>query len=316
MLLLATVMWGYSFPAGKALLLALAAELPGRSGWFFDAATLSVRFGIAALILWALRPRFMLRVTADEWSEGIGLGLTMGIGMLFQFDGLHHTTASAVAFLTQGSAVLVPIYVMVRDRQRPPPRTVLCVAMVMAGVSILGRFDFQTLRFGRGEAETLLSAVIFTAAILWLDRAHFRRNHRGRVSMVMFAVIALVLAPVWLWHARSPADLQVLWASWPIAVIFASLLCLCSLFAFLTMNKWQPHLDATTAGIVYTTEPLLGTGFALFLPSPLSRWLGIAYENERFTVNLFIGGLLITAANVIIALQPAPHQTPISDAID
>jgi len=78
----------------------------------------------------------------------------------------------------------------------------------MIGVAVLGQFDWRALRLGRGEWETLISAVFFTAQILWLEKPAFRGNHAGRVTLAMFVVVAAVNAPVsqkrrWPWRTRS-----------------------------------------------------------------------------------------------------------------
>jgi drug/metabolite transporter (DMT)-like permease len=307
MLLLATAAWGFSFPGGKALMAAMEVALPGRSSWFYSSLTICGRFGLAALLLWLVQPKVWARVTANEWRQGIGLGVFGGLGMMFQTDGLAHTAASTSAFLTQFAAVLVPIVVALRDRRLPPLRTMLCVAMVMAGCAILGRFDFAALRLGRGEVETLLGSVFFTGQILTLERREWAGNRSGRVSVVMFATVAVVLAPVLLAHTQHAADLGVLASSGPMLALFVAGTLVCSIFAFVMMNRWQPHVDATTAGIVYCAEPLFATAFALFLPAWLGSFVGVAYANECFTPHLLVGGGLITAANVLISLQAAPQ---------
>jgi drug/metabolite transporter (DMT)-like permease len=103
---------------------------------------------------------------------------------------------------------------------------------------------------------------------------------------------------------HSPAEIGALFLQPAFAAVYLSLTLLCSLLAFLLMNHWQPHVDATSAGIIYCAEPVFATAFALFLPVPLGRWLGIEYANESFTLHLLVGGSLITAANILIALQP------------
>jgi drug/metabolite transporter (DMT)-like permease len=308
MLILATAAWGYSFPAGKALQAAWEAELPGRSSLFFAALVISSRFLLAALLLWTWRPRSLALMRPSEWRQGIGLGIFSGLGMWFQADGLNHTTASAVAFLTQGSAILVPLYLAIRHRRLPGAWTLVSIAMVMAGVAILGQFDWHALRFGRGELETLLSTLFFTTQILWLEWPVFRGNDMGRVSIAMFFAIAVVLAPGALLNSQSIADFHVLILSAPSVIIFVSLTLLCSILAFLLMNHWQPHIDATTAGIVYCSEPLFATAVALFLPVPLGGFLGVGYPNETFTAHLVIGGGLITAANILISCLPGPKD--------
>ena len=305
-LLLATVGWGYSFPGGKALMLALDDALPGRNGWFFSAFMISSRFALAALVLIAVYPRALQRCSASEWRQGIGLGIFSGLGMLFQADGLIYTHASTVAFLTQFTAVLVPIVVFLRERRRPSAITMICIVMVMAGVGILGNFDWRVMQFGRGEFETLIATVFFTAQILWLDHPIFRGNNSTHVSIIMFAAIAIVLAPVWITHAQAFSDVAVVFANVPIFAIYVSVMAICSLGSFLLMNRFQPAVDPTTAGIIYCAEPLFATVLALVLPALLAPFLGITYANEQFTPALIVGGSLIILANALISLQPAP----------
>jgi drug/metabolite transporter (DMT)-like permease len=305
MLILATAAWGYSFSGGKALMLALSAALPGRDEWFYSALMISARFTLAALVLVAFQPKAVGRIRPSEWRQGIGLGVFAGVGMLLQADGLQYTAASAVAFLTQFAAVLVPAYCAIRDRRMPTARTILCIAMVMVGVAILGQFDWKAMSLGRGELETLLATIFFTAQILWLDRPVFQGNDTHRVSMIMFSACAVTVAPVWVMHTQSPSDLfMILLPKAAIATVFLSLTLICSLVAFLLMNHWQPRVDATTAGIVYCAEPVFATALALFLPGVLGGFLRINYPNETFTIHLLVGGGLITMANILIALAP------------
>jgi hypothetical protein len=66
------------------------------------------------------------------------------------------------------------------------------------------------------------------------------------------------------------------------------------------MNIYQPRINATQAGLIYCLEPLFASCVALFLPTLLSMWADLAYPNEKFTSALWIGGGLITAANVLM----------------
>lgn len=310
MLVLATAAWGLSFPGGKALLMALELRLPERSSWFFAALLIGARFGLGALLLWIVHPTFLARVTRSEWRQGLLLGVTAGLGTMLQTDALVYTHASTVAFLTSFTCVLIPLCVMLRTRRPPALLVILCLALVLPGVAVLSRFDWQTLRFGRGELETLIASGFFTAQIFAVSHSAFRGNDSQRVTLVMFAVIALVLAPIALWESRRAVDLLVLTASAPIFVVFLSTTLLCSIAAFLLMNRWQPQVDATTAGIIYALEPLFATVFALFLPSLLAGYLRVDYANETVTRHLLIGGGLITLANVLIALRSERATVP------
>ena len=310
MLALSCGAWGLSFPGGKVFMAALDQELPGRNSWLFSALTIGGRFALGAIVLWLLQPSALRLLTGSEWRQAFGLGLTGGLGMLVQMDGLVHTEASTSAFLTQFSAVLVPLYLAIRERRFPPLLTLFCVTLVMAGVAVLGRFDWHALRLGRGELETLVSTAFFAAQILWLGRPIFRGNHPGRVTLAMFAVIALLNLPVFVFNSHRASDGLALFASWPIFALLVGLTAFCSLLAFLMMNRWQPHVDPTTAGIIYCAEPLFATVFALFLPTLLASAVGLSgIANETMTSHLIIGGTLITLANVLISWNPGAGRS-------
>jgi hypothetical protein len=75
------------------------------------------------------------------------------------------------------------------------------------------------------------------------------------------------------------------------------------------MNHWQRHVGATLAGLIYCIEPVFASAFALFLPGWFSEWAGVRYPNETVTLNLLLGGGLITLANVLVqwpSVPPAP----------
>ncbi|MEO8352402.1 MAG: hypothetical protein ABI680_11770, partial [Chthoniobacteraceae bacterium] len=235
----------------------------------------------------------------------IGLGVTGGLGMLLQADGLAFTSASTSAFLTQFAAVLVPIAVAIRDRRLPPAYVAMCIGIVIAGEAVLARVDWHDLRLGRGEIETLLGTAFFAGQILWLERPIFHGNHTGRVTFVMFLVIAILLSPIVALNSEHPLDFAVLTLRPEIIVLFVLVTLCCSVVAFLLMNRWQPVVDATTAGIIYCAEPVFATFFALFLPALLAAWMDISYVNETMTVSLLIGGALITLANILIATRSA-----------
>jgi drug/metabolite transporter (DMT)-like permease len=304
MLTAGTIGWALSFPFGKAAMLAMEAAAPGRASWLFAGLTLIVRFGGAALLLALWRPRELRRITRLEWKQGLGLGLFGGVGILLQADGLHYTDASTSAFLTQFYCILLPLAAAVRTRRAPRPVVLVSCAAVLVGVALLAQVDLRTFHIGRGELETILASVLFTAQILWLERPLFRANDTARMSFVMFTSTALIVALMALPHAHGVADLLLPVATLPIAV-FVAVLCLAStLFSYMVMNHWQPRVDATHAGLIYCAEPVFTSAFATFLPAMLSAAAGIVYFNEQPGRNLLVGGGLITAANVLMLLRP------------
>lgn len=308
-LLLANFFWGLSFPTIKALALVQERLVPDGGNWFVTFMSVAPRFllATAAMILW--QRSNALDLTRREIVQGVQLGLFAGAGMLFQNDGLQFTAASTSAFLTQFYAIMIPVWVALRHRRNPGGWIWLCCALVLAGVAVLGRFDWHTLSLGRGEFETLLSSVFFMGQILCLERADFSGNRTEKITLVMFATEASLFTVLAAAAAPSPAALLVPWTNGPWLGLTLILTLFCTLGAFTLMNAWQPKITATEAGLIYCVEPIFGSAMALFLPALFSAWAGIAYPNESFTWHLLVGGGLITAANVLLQLRPKPARS-------
>src|SRR5687767_5158306 len=98
MLVLATFFWGTSFILMKALVV-LQQELVPANTWHLTALSLVLRFGLAGLLLLFWNMRQLRKMTWLEFYEGAGLGVVGGLGLLFQMDGVNHTSASTAAFL-------------------------------------------------------------------------------------------------------------------------------------------------------------------------------------------------------------------------
>ena len=315
MLVLACAMWGLSFPVIKALALVQSAILPGAGTWFLSSVTMVGRFALAAALaaLIALARSGVARVTRSEVWQGAGLGVFGGLGMLLQVDGLSHTEASTSAFLTQGTVFFIPLFKMLRDRRPPAPREALCCLLALAGIAVLAKMDWTRFHLGHGEWETLVAAMFFTAHILWLERPAFRENNSLHASVVMFTTIAIVCLPLfWLTggDARQALALFSVPASWWLVGLLVGP---CTLMAFLWMNRWQPLVSATTAGLIYCMEPVFASVMALFLPAWLAAAAGVSYANESVTTALLVGGGLILVANLIMQWPGRPANGTLNE---
>lgn len=303
-LLFSGVFWGLSFPLVKALLLLNERLIPQGGGTFRMLYAAAPRFFVALGLLAAFQIRQGFRITRPEWRQGLLVGGYAAVAMLLQNDGLRFTQASTSAFLTAFYAILIPLWLALRRRRAPGPVVWLSCILVLAGSAVLGRFDWHALRFGRGEAETLLCSVFFMGQILALGDPAFARNRAVPMTLVSTAVMAAVLGGCALAAAPGPGALLAPWTSPAWVALTAALAVFCSVAAFLCIAFWQPKVSATEAGLIYCFEPVFASILALFLPALLSRWVGVAYADERLTSSLLAGGGLITAANVLIQLRP------------
>jgi drug/metabolite transporter (DMT)-like permease len=303
MLILATVFWGVSFPITRALAMLEDAIVPGASTWFYTALNATTRFTGATVIVLLICVRRVGRLTKLELWQGAGLGFFGGVGILFQMDGLAHTDASISAFLTQTFCIYVPIIVAIRDRKLPGVRIVISTLLMIIGVAVLDKINPRNFHLGRGEWETILAALIFSGQILWLERPIFKDTNVLHMSLAMFATMAAISAPVLFATAHSIRDIALCYSNTGVVVLIVILTLLCTVSAYVAMNKWQPFVPASEASIIYGVEPVLASGFALFLPAIISRFTGINYPNEHLTSHLLIGGLIIVFANLLIQLD-------------
>ncbi len=303
-LILATTVWGMSFPLTRALAACQLANLPGVSSWFLTSLTICLRFGVSGLWILLVVLRGRLRPTRSEWTEGLGLAVFASGGILFQNDGLFYTSASVSAFLTQAYCAIIPIYTMLRLRKAPKLVEMLAVLLVLAGVVVLSGLSWHDLRLGRGEFETLISSVFFAGQILWLERPDFKENRPAVFSTVMFLGIGLMMLVFSLFTGPVVSGFSEAFQSGSSLFLVGALTLLCTLFTFSMMNHWQPHVTATEAGLIYCIEPVFAAFFALFLPDWISQWSGLALANESFTPPLILGGCLILAANLLVLFPP------------
>jgi drug/metabolite transporter (DMT)-like permease len=314
MLAATTIFWSLSFPLVKGITILQGELVPGSGSWFHASLTSTVRFGAAGIVVLLMTARTLPRITRSEIWQGLGLGVFAGGGILWQVDGLSYTSASTSAFVTQGFCVFVPLFVAIQHRRLPRPRVLCALALLLTGIAILSNFDLRTFRLGRGEAETLLAAVFFAAQILWLDRPSFAGNDPNHFSLVMFFTMALISVPILAGTWNSPRDVLICYSNPGVLMLVAAITFFCTVIAFVYMNRWQPHVTATEAAIIYGAEPVFASALALFLPAWISRATGIDYPNETLTAELLIGGALILTANLVLQLKWPPRGAGASNA--
>jgi drug/metabolite transporter (DMT)-like permease len=299
-----TVFTGGSFVLFKASVLSQLPFAAGESTWFVAAHNLVPRFvlGVLCLIAW-YRPR-VLRLTRVEWTQAVFMAITSFLGCMLQTDGLQRTTAATTAFLSQFYVILIPLWLAVAHRKRPTWTMVGAIALVLAGMAVLARFDWHTFRIGRGEAEVLLSTVFFSLLLCSLNWPAFAANRAERTSTGMFLIEAGLFAVVSVATVRDPAHLVAPFASpgWLALAVAATVLGTAA--PFVLINHWQRFITATEAGLLYSFGPVVAALAEVFAPAWFSHWVGIDYPNQPITATLLVGGALILGANALIQFWP------------
>ncbi|MDB5047513.1 MAG: protein of unknown function transrane [Fibrobacteres bacterium] len=312
MLFIASCLWGVCIPIMKALGTeqSILAPLAGSMGG--SAASLCVRFGMAAAVVLLVSRRSPFGIRPAEWKHGSILGGVTAVSMFLQVDGLNYTNASTAGFLIALYCVLVPLFTWAVGRRRMTPVLFLCCALVVAGMAALTGFDPRTVSLGRGEWENLGAACLFAGQILWVDRVPRNQVDPSRLTFVLCASVSMAcLAALVFLPGGLPALFQA-HASARAAWLTLFLALLGTTLPFLIMNRFQSMVGPVAAGFIYCIEPLTAALGAFFLPELLVRNPAL-YANEAVTIRLAIGGALILAANLLLLRDRAD---PVSQAPD
>jgi drug/metabolite transporter (DMT)-like permease len=243
---------------------------------------LAWRFLIAGGLLVVLRPGALLRLGLRGWRHGSLLGLALAAGYMTQTFGLESTPAAVSGFLTGLQVVFTPVIAWIVLRQWPGKRTWSATAVATVGLAVM------TLRgapFGLGETLTVVSAALFALQIVGLEEWASTENAYGLAAVQLLTVGGVSLV------AASPGGIAVpstpsIWGAVVLTAVAATA------FAFVVQTWAQSHLPATSAAVVFTTEPAFAAVFALISGEPLG-W------------GLVVGGSLVVLAMLVMGVGGA-----------
>jgi drug/metabolite transporter (DMT)-like permease len=276
-LLAMTAVWGSTF----ALIKGVVDHMP-------VADFLAVRFTIAAIAMFALFHRHVMRLGRRQLWQGALLGAVYGCGQLLQTWGLSLISPSISGFVTGMYVVFTPILATVVLRQRTPPAVWFAVGLATAGLALLSLNGFSV---DKGVWLTLLSALLYGLHIVGLGRWS-RADDAFGLSAVQMAVIALVCLLATTGHGGPvmPPDPDAWLATLYMALVAGA--------GAMLMQTWaQAHLPATRAAIVMTTEPVFAAAFA------------VALGMDALTWRMLAGGGLVLAAMYLVELMPRRGDT-------
>ncbi len=322
-------LWGLSFPIMKSLNLQMEHffnlendSVPSSLSVAFSSGMIGMRFMISLAVLCLLCPSLVRGATWAEWKAGVYVGLFFYVGLVLQVIGLATIPASRSGFLTSLTAVFTPIFSAIFFRKSVSSNVLVGVAISLLGVSILtgliavdtkgiGIASDATSKWMLGDTLTTLGAVLFTCQLLLVDY-YGKRINSTAITPGMFLVVAIAASLTFaVLHTTALASVPIhsghAWQSWlklflsPLFIGIVLFLALfCSVVAFLGMNKYQPQITAVQASIIYSSEPVFASSWALFLPGVLGVIeTKIGYPNEIISAQLVLGGTLVLLANIV-----------------
>jgi drug/metabolite transporter (DMT)-like permease len=277
LLLLAGMIWGTSFVAGKM-------GVEGMDPYLFTA--LRSAFSALSIIPLFLIYRFDLSLFK---SKGLWLiGFLNALGLLLQNVGLTETSASNTVLLVDINVVIVAVLAAIILKERLNRRIVSGLVLGMAGVLLIAtKGDITNL----GGGNFLGNSLVFLAGVAWafyivLTTKELKKGYAlVQLTSTMIIITAIFAMPI---GVAMTADFSIGSSGIALAVYSG---VLCTTVAFLLYNIGLRSLGATTTSIILLVEMVFGLIFSFLL-------LG-----ERPDVFTIIGGSLILAAIVLISVK-------------
>jgi drug/metabolite transporter (DMT)-like permease len=260
LLLAVTAVWGWTFVVVKDAT-AVYGVVP----------FLAVRFTLAVA---AMAPLAARSLTLESLKAGVGLGVILAGGYLFQTFGLQRTSPTNSGLVTGLFVVFAPLWGRALFGVRLRRSMVVAVAASVAGLLLL---TGGPSRLGIGDALTLGCAIAFGGHIALLDR------HAGRHRAAALAFAQLLAAAVVFWLACPMAGPMTAppRSVWP-ALLLTGLAATAG--GFYGQTAAQRHLPAVRAALLLALEPVWAAVFGCLL------------AGDRLSPIQLIGGALMVAA--------------------
>jgi len=214
---------------------------------------------------------------------GLLCGVFLGSASIAQQAGIQYTTAGKAGFITALYVILVPVLGLVIGR-KPEKKIWICVILGLAGlylISVKGGFSI-----GSGDLLVILCAFLFACQILCVDHYTSRLENLVLLSVLQFAVSAVIGGIGMLLFEQPSAD-SILAAAVPI--LYAGILS--GAVGYTLQIIAQKHTEPAVASLLMSLESVF---------SALAGW---AILGQTLSVRELVGCILVFAA-VILAELP------------
>lgn len=243
---------------------------------------LGVRFAIATVVLAALAPRAVARLSRPMLLRSVVLGGLYGVAQILQTAGLGRTPATVAGFVTGLYVVMTPLLAAPLLRSRIGGLTWIGVLLATAGMGVL---TLHGLSIGIGELMVLVSALLYALHIVGLGAWSTPAESVGS-SIVQLAVIAAISLV-----ATAPGGIVLPHRAddW-LAVVYMAVVV--GSFGLLGQVWSQAHLPPTRSAIIMAMEPVFAAVFA------------VLFGGEHLTGRMVLGGLMVLGAMLVVELAP------------
>jgi drug/metabolite transporter (DMT)-like permease len=253
-------------PWVMAVAMAVIGFAPILVRWAGDAPALAVvtwrtLFAIALLapVAFAVAGHEIRRLSGRDWALAGGAGIFLGLHFTAWTASIYHTSVASASVLVTTSPLFIALLGWLVLRETLRPRTLIAIAVGVAGAALIGVGDATDAAFPRAAfGNTLaLSAAVFVAIYLLIGRVVRQRTALLAYLVPVYAGAAATTLAIALYEGTP------LMQPWPILGLSLLLALGPQLIVHGTFNYAVRFLPAAVIGLASLAEPVVGTGLAL-----------------------------------------------------
>lgn len=277
LLLLTSILWGSGFIVTKV-------ALDANASVGFTNFSRGILFAVLVLMFFHKR---IFKMTSKEFTVGLIAGLLNFGGFMTQTIGIQYTSPSNNAFISSTYVVMIPFIAWIIYRKKIQMKSFISIFICLFGMALLTGIFNTAFTINRGDIYSLICAAFYAGSIVYLSYG----AKAADVSVVAFmlAVVQAIGGLIFsLWGGIGQLT-AVNWSAALIPLLYIGIIC--SFVGQTVQVLAQKHTSATSAGLIMMLEGVFGSAFS------------IAFGFDRFTVNLFWGGALITLSLILLEID-------------
>ncbi|MEM2756799.1 MAG: DMT family transporter, partial [Candidatus Bathyarchaeia archaeon] len=217
---------------------------------------LFLRFAVALLIFTPILLLTRRRLYPN--LEGLGLGVVVFLGFLFQVFGIKYTSAINSAFITSLNTPLIPLLGLLLFRKKPSLKAIFSIALGMVGLALLtGAYKMTSSSIG--DLLTFICAFLWALQILLVGRLSEKSDALGLAYsesisvLILSALFSIFIGENWIKPENSTV----------IAVMYTGVVA--TAFAFYIQAWSQKVVPPEFTGVILLLEPVFASIFAFFI---------------------------------------------------
>lgn len=268
-LILATTGWGTLYVAGKYVLDVVPS---------FTLLFLRYLVGIMVLLFF-YRKKPRTKIAREDIKTILIIGVVgYFLGIVFQFIGTNHCSASMASIINSVNPVFIILCAAFMIHERPTRNQIISVVIALIGtVVIIGKV-------GEGN-ETIGILFSFGSVITWSIASVYIREICKNYDAILITIYAMIIGFLcdipFAVYAYVHAGLTINSFSLPIILCILYIGTVCTAGALTFWNKGLELLDSTTCSLFYPLQPFT------------SAVLGVFCLKEELNMNFILGSALI-----------------------